>query len=217
MHVTAKILIKNGLSRSRVLPMISAVRDLPRFLAWVWHGCRGVAPGSVKRRVLTAYLQRYGLRRFVETGTYAGDTLAHIAARREVTCASIELDDTLFAAAEQRFHRWPQVTIHHGNSAEVLPRILDGVPEPTLFWLDGHYSGAGTGRGELDTPVVAELNTLLGLPAVGHVILIDDARCFDGRDGYPTLEDLLALVRRQGGYQVEVSADIIRLTPVGLA
>jgi hypothetical protein len=50
--------------------------------------------------------------------------------------------------------------------------------EPALFWLDGHYSGVDTGKDELDTPVSAELEAILGSPVKGHVILIDDARCF---------------------------------------
>jgi hypothetical protein len=47
------------------------------------------------------------------------------------------------------------------------------------------------------------------------VILVDDARCFRGKDGYPFLDELLAAVRQTGAYEAEVSTDIIRITPQG--
>ncbi len=31
-----------------------------------------------------------------------------------------------------------------GDSREVLPRIVAGLGEPVMFWLDGHYSGDDT-------------------------------------------------------------------------
>ena len=43
---------------------------------------------------------------------------------------------------------------------------------------------------------------------------LHDARLFNGEWDYPRLEDLVAQVRAQGHYDVEVSADIIRLTPL---
>ena len=84
---------------------------------------------------------------------------------------------------------------------------------PVLFWLDGHYSGGDTAKGELDTPVSVELDSILESPVKGHVILIDDARCFDATHDCPHLDILLETVRRKNTYHIEVSADIIRLTP----
>ena len=45
----------------------------------------------------------------------------------------------------------------------------------------------------------------------GHVILIDDARDFTGREGYPRLSTLLAHFEDDPEYRAEVSADIIRI------
>jgi hypothetical protein len=46
------------------------------------------------------------------------------------------------------------------------------------------------------------------------VILIDDARWFDGRTQYPTIQELRAGVEREyPGHVVEVKDDIIRITP----
>ncbi len=47
----------------------------------------------------------------------------------------------------------------------------------------------------------------------GHVILIEDARCFDGTQDYLYLDRLLEMVRRKNTYHIEVWTDIIFLTP----
>lgn len=164
-----------------------------------------------------SYLRRYQLREFIETGTHLGDTLAHVAHDISISCHSIELDQDLYKRAEHRFSNWPNVRIYQGDSGEVLPRILAKLRGPALFWLDGHYSGGVTAKGGADTPISTELQAILDSGKRGHVVLIDDARCFDGTDDYPFLEDLMATVRRNSGYRIEVSADIIRLTPEQIA
>jgi len=45
----------------------------------------------------------------------------------------------------------------------------------------------------------------------GHVVLIDDARLFDGTDGYPTIAEVRAQVERERpGSALRVESDIIR-------
>ena len=105
------------------------------------------------------------------------------------------------------------MTLVKGDSAQEIPRILAGIHTPALFWLDGHYTDETSGQAAVDTAISAELAAVLAHP-VRHVILIDDARLFNGEWDYPRLEDLVAQVRAQGHYDVEVSADIIRLTPL---
>jgi hypothetical protein len=80
--------------------------------------------------------------------------------------------------------------------------------EPALFWLDGHYSGGVTARGESDTPIYAELVHVLG-SSHKNVIVIDDARCFGSGAKYPTIEALTAFVRRP----IKVENDAIILEP----
>lgn len=48
-------------------------------------------------------------------------------------------------------------------------------------------------------------------PVKGHVVLIDDMREFTGRDGYPTLDELVAWIRGgDAAAVVEVKDDVLR-------
>jgi hypothetical protein len=188
-------------------------RFLPEILQWLSGGCRGPAPHPLKLIIINSYLRRLHLEAFVETGTYLGETLEYIA-RSGVPCTSIELSPQLFAGAQKRFKRFSNVVLKQGDSAQQLPIVLDAVFCPTLFWLDGHYSAGITVGSALATPIGSELSAILRHPIKDHVILIDDARCFNGEGGYPRLDELLREVRENGSYSAEVSADIIRLTPL---
>lgn len=192
-----KLTIKHQLSKIGIWPHLDLVRRLPQITRWIGTGCTGIAPPPVKRMVLSAYLRRFDLHQFIETGTQLGDSLAYIAQNKAVKCTSIELADSYYRL---------------GDSGIALPEVVRTLRAPALFWLDGHYSGGITARGELDTPVSAELKSILDSPIKDHVILIDDARCFDGTNSYPHLDTLLNTVRENAAYHIEVSADIIRLT-----
>jgi len=116
---------------------------------------------------------------FIETGTYRG---------RGVTCAlrsgfyniiSIELDEQLFRDAKEKFAEAPEVTILHGASEKLLQGIIEKIPHPITFWLDGHFSGEGTAKGDWNCPLVAELEIIAAHPNKNHTILIDDRRLFE--------------------------------------
>ncbi|HEY2374039.1 MAG TPA: hypothetical protein VGH82_16080 [Gaiellaceae bacterium] len=170
-------------------------------------------PPEVKQHVLLEYTRRYGLGTFVETGTFLGDTAAAMEPHID-RLVTIEISPELAARARERFAAKRRVRIIEGDSGRVLPAILDELREPALFWLDGHFSGGITGRGDEDTPVRTELRAVLDHPLKSHVILIDDARDFTGGD-YPTLEEVAELVRTHGDdYSFDVRDDIIRLTPL---
>jgi len=65
-------------------------------------------------------------------------------------------------------------------SAKILPKLLGDIKKPCLFWLDGHYSGAIMAKGPIETPVVQELLGFLRYCVDGCVMLVDDARDFNG-------------------------------------
>jgi len=83
-----------------------------------------------------------------------------------------------------------------------------------LFWLDGHYSGGDTARGDSDTPVNEELRAIFQPGGPAHIVLIDDARCFGTHPAYPTVEHIKQLVQKlRPGWRVEVAGDSIRIFP----
>lgn len=209
--------IKHHLSSLGILPYMDSIRRIQEPRRWIAAGCSGVAPPPVKRKILMAYLHKYGIDQFIETGTYSGDTLAYIAHNKDIQCTSIELSDGYYQQAMGRFKSYPNVELLHGDSGALMPSVISKLTRPALFWLDGHYSGGLTAQGECDTPVSKELKAILTSLCKEHVILIDDARCFDGNNDYPHLDDLLKTVREQSHYRAEVSADIVRLTPTNSA
>lgn len=191
---------------------LNLLRSMPDIFRWIKSGCRCFAPHPIKMIVVNSYLKYYSMDIFVETGTYIGDTLGYIA-DSGVQCISIELSKELYGAACKRFRRYKNVRLIEGDSGKKLPEVLNTINKPALFWLDGHYSFGVTAKAETDTPVSIELNAILSHPIKKHVILIDDARCFDGTKNYPHLDNLLRVLRDDGNYIAEVSMDIIRLTP----
>jgi len=125
---------------------------------------------------------------------------------------TIESHPELAVRARYRFRRTPHIHVIEGDSATFLPSILTEAAGPILFWLDGHYSGAGTARSNADTPVLSELTRVLARPCARDVVLIDDARSFTGRDGYPSLEQMCRVVAEsRPSWSVQVHDDIIRI------
>lgn len=165
--------------------------------------------------MILGYAQRYGLTTFVETGTFLGDTVEAMLPYCE-RIYSIELADKYFRKAQKRFSGESKVHLLHGDSGEKMPDLVSQLKDPTLFWLDGHYSGGDTAKGELAAPVWAELKAIFGGMKQTFVILIDDARCFKrvGGKAYPAVSDIETWVAEQDrGLSVEVAMDCIRIAP----
>jgi hypothetical protein len=124
---------------------------------------------------------RYGT--FVETGSYRGFTLDFM--KDHFRCLhSIELSRKWYDYCVERFKDHPHVHLYHGDSARLLPRILGGVEEPVIVFLDAHYSGGSTAKPEsgCDSPLLAEL-TYLRSRTPDDIIIIDDAGFFDRKGG----------------------------------
>lgn len=119
---------------------------------------------------------------------------------------TIELDPVLFSAAQARFRGDSKIRVIFGNSATELDHLLPQLTQPALFWLDGHYSGSGTARGTIDTPILKELETILRRTEQDHVILVDDARCVGSDPADPSIEEVRRLViSRRPAYHFAVA------------
>lgn len=201
--------------RFSMLPAVRPFTDRRLVLKWKLAGRPVPPPPMVKHAVVKEYQRRFGLRTLVETGTFAGGMIDAVKGRF-ARIVSIELSPEWHARAIERFRAEPHVTLLRGDSGERLAEVLATLDEPALFWLDAHYSGPATARGTVDSPIVRELEAIRAHPVRGHVVLIDDMRDFQGRDGYPTVAELLAWIRdADPNAAVEVRDDILRWGPLG--
>ncbi len=180
---------------------------------WKKNGCPVPPPYTVKREMILEFAHRFDCRTLVETGTFRGDTIWTL--RYEFDrLYSIELDQALYEAAVRRFAGVEKVTLVQGDSGEKIKGVVSELTSRALFWLDGHYCGEGTGLGVEEAPVMNELQTVFDHPIKDHIILLDDARLFIGRSGYPSVEDLRSWVfARRPDWIVEVVHDVIRIYP----
>jgi hypothetical protein len=209
----------NRLMRSNYMDDMMPMRAARCFYDWwairSWRrrGEQAPPPYAIKRHTLREYARRFGLRILVETGTFYGDT--SFALRNNFQrIVSIELDQALYERAKERLQPYKQITVLQGDSGKVIARVMGEISEPVLFWLDAHYSGGITARGEVDSPIFAELDVILTHSIKNHVILIDDARDFTGKGGYPTVPRLREyLLGKRRNLEMEVRHDVIRITP----
>jgi hypothetical protein len=200
--------LKNIFKRTPVYPFF---RDAKILLQWISAGRPVPPPHLVKQRVLRQYAKKFHLPVLVETGTYRGDMVDAVKGDFE-QIYSIELGMELFHQAQRRFAGDGRIILLQGDSGEVLRDLLARIDRQALFWLDSHFSDADTARSSLITPVRRELALILEHPlAHRHVILIDDARLFNGEDDYPTMDSIKSIVRSSGFDGFVVKDDIIRI------
>ena len=172
---------------------------------WIVRGKpRPKVPHLVKQRTISDFAQRFGLQVMVETGSNLGHQIKAQKDRfREIY--SIELDLWLAARVKRKFAAYPHIHLYQGDSGVVLPAIVPTLKDRCLFWLDAHW-------GDESAPIKQELECIYRQPVRDHVLLIDDARYFDGRGDYLSVDDLRQHAAREyPGSVVEVKDDIIRI------
>ncbi|MFA5359789.1 MAG: glycosyltransferase family 10 [Patescibacteria group bacterium] len=203
--------------RNMILKIIGAIKRMLlknayiNELIWRINGKPVPPPQFIKQRIIKNYAKKFDIKIFIETGTYQGDTVMSVKNKFN-KIYSIELNQALFEKAQNRFVAYPHIHILQGDSPKVLPSILSLIDEPALFWLDGHYSGGITSKGNLNTPIIEELKLILSHKIKNHIILIDDARCFTGNDDYPTIIELESFVKKADSkLNFKIDEDIIRI------
>jgi predicted SAM-dependent methyltransferase len=178
---------------------------------------------SLRPEFLRGLARHFGVVTFVETGTYLGDTAA-MAAEFISEVYTIELAPELARKATARFAAQPQVHVHAGDSAKLLPKILATLNGPSLLWLDGHYSEGETARGDSNTPILTELRAVQQSGRKDAVILIDDLRLFEkpsgsveknsSLHGYPSINQLHeAVLAIDPDYQFLILGDVALAFP----
>lgn len=169
-------------------------------------------PHIAKQEIIQYYQRNFNCNILVETGTYLGEMVeAQLPYFSKIY--SVELGVDLWKKATLKFKNNTNVELLQGDSGKVLSIIVDKLNDKAIFWLDGHYSSGITARGETDCPIFGEIDAVFSANNFAHIILIDDARLFNGEGDYPTIEDLTKYVlSKNSDYKLTLKDDVIRFT-----
>ena len=168
-----------------------------RLSQWADNDFKSPAPNVIKWKVM----KRWGGREtWIETGTYLGETTSQLAKDSEFVI-SLEPEPTLYKNAQQKFRNSKNIVLLNGTSELKLREAVFLARQRNLvdmsFWLDGHFSEGLTFLGELECPVIFELQVIAEVLSTEEplTILIDDVRCFSRTNevvrGYPSLSYLV--------------------------
>ena len=181
------------------------------YLWWVARGKPVRSPHLLKQMTVAEYGRRYGLRTLVETGTYYGEMVAPMRKHFD-RIYSIELEPQLAEISRQRFGGDPSITVLEGDSQVLVPKVVAELKAPAVFWLDAGYYGVHPAQGDLSR-LLTELRAILSSPIAGHVVLMDDARCFVGAENKFTAAQLVAWIEKEfPDRKAEIVRDIFRIT-----
>lgn len=209
--INLKILLKELLP-SYILSCCLFIVNKRNNKNWLKAGKPVPPPHIVKQRLVSEYAKHFNISTLVETGTYLGDMI--FAQRKNFQkILSIELQPSFYNYVKKRFSKNKNVILIQGDSGDIL-KILAFQNEfcsPCLFWLDGHYSAGNSAKGNKETPILEELNTILDTNQ-NHILLIDDARCFIGKNDYPVINEVKSLIiNKFPKSKFAVADDIIRI------
>ncbi len=191
---------------------LKAAGHYPDYWYWELRGKPPRIPHLLKQKTVREYAWKFGLRTLVETGTYYGEMVSAMNSRFDFIY-SIEQDAALAGAATRKFAGFPRIKILQGDSKELIPEILNSLRQPALFWLDAGYCGWAGVQGDQNRLGV-ELEVILRHPVKGHVILMDDADGLNGKNGAPTIAEVIRRIGKDfPGHTADVAYNILRITP----
>jgi hypothetical protein len=158
---------------------------------------------GVPLEMIKAIIKGFHVPYFIETGTASGMSIRKASLHFE-KCHSIEIiegrtpklrelvvqdeaDPTIVEYFQVPIHFKPNITLHIGNTVEVLPTITAEIGnEYAVYWLDAHYSDPVPSEPDcVECPVIDEVMLL----PEKSIIVIDDARLFFGTPPPPSNPD----------------------------
>lgn len=113
---------------------------------------------------------------FIETGTHLGNT-AYWSSQKFGQVITLEYSTEMYQQATQKYGHVENIKFLQGDSRVLLQEIVSSLKQPSMFWLDAHWSGGQTYGEEDECPLLEELEIINASP-YDHIILIDDARLF---------------------------------------
>ena len=170
--------------------MIS-IRNIKIFFNWYKKSFISPAPNFVKHKIIKYFAINDSI--FIETGTNEGKTIFKLANNFSF-CYSIEPSEYYFNLSKKNLsHLKNKIELINSTSEEALEEILIKCKDKKVtFFLDGHYSGKDTYKGELETPIKHELDLITKYIKTFNevVIIVDDFRCFELKN-YPNKKFLV--------------------------
>lgn len=212
----------NSFSHEEILPSCDPATHTIHFST-----TRSLNDGSLKSSLLQELQTIFKIDTFVETGTYLANTTIK-AAKVFDQIHSIELSSELYEKALHRLNYWEHVTVHLGDSKDVLHQLFPYLCDKrVLFYLDGHYSGHVTAKGSLPTPLIEELKAIAQMKTTHAILLINDVRFFQdtcfpekveslhlGLETYPYLEEIVkAILEIHPSYKICFMGDALLAFP----
>lgn len=181
----------------------------------------GAVNFSIDYNLVRSLKDALGLRIFVETGSFEGDTLASIVGLFDQVY-SVESSEDYFHRCQKRFKSAPHVKLTHGHSPVFLQQLHDKIQgQSVLYWLDAHWCMAENTAGEeSQCPLLDELKAIRQLNS-DSIIMIDDARLFlctpcapHNITQWPEFQDILDQLRSLSAtHRLMVLNDVIFFYP----
>jgi hypothetical protein len=132
--------------------------------------------------MITNKLKHYLNPVFIETGSYIGEGIMAAKKAGFQRIFSIELSDHYYNICKEKFGKERNIYLHHGDTINVLPKLLKIINEHITFWLDAHWCGDVSACGPQAVPLMDELLAIKEHPIKIHTILIDDMRLLRTHD-----------------------------------
>ena len=127
------------------------------------------------KKIMSRFSRYSAIDTFIETGTFHAETTLRMG-KVFRHCHTIELSQELYEQAKVKLAD-TSVVCHHGDSAQVLPRLLSEITCPAVFFLDAHWCKRDSAKGSVDVPLLTELDHIAKRP-FSDLLIIDDVRLF---------------------------------------
>lgn len=139
-----------------------------------------------------------------------GETTAFLS-RNFPMVFSLEPSVLLYELARKRFLQNEKISLINKSSEDGFDDILKKISGTVNFWLDGHFSGLGTFKGNDVTPIELELSHIKKYQGnfKNICIAVDDFRLFNfqRKESYPS-PNVLVNFANENGFTWTVERDI---------
>ena len=162
---------------------------------------------------------KYGVKDFIETGTYHGDTAAWASSHFE-NIITIEYSKHLYDETLAKYRGLQNIRFIFGDSRAQLKEIVREVSHPAIFWLDSHWSGSNTYGQNDECPLIEEILAIV-TSKWAHFVFIDDARLFMSPpprphriEQWPSIDEVIEAIKSGNHkYYIVLFEDVIIAVP----